>query len=99
MSFQFLDPGPLIDRELELIVPEAKWTNEILRTCAHPLGRGDSTAKTTRQQIEDYLRAAPNGHFIRDSAAGQIPQYLFWMKLRSEYKPIVTIAGSISLRI
>jgi len=52
MSFQFLDPGPLIDRELELIVPDAKWTNEVLRTCAHPLGRGDLTAKTTRQQID-----------------------------------------------
>jgi len=107
MSFQFLDPGPLVDRELELIVPDAKWTNEILRTCAHPTGRGDPTAKTTRQQIEEYLRAAPGGHFIRETATGQIPQYLFWMKLRPvlsgvegpEFSPDIVIAGSISLRI
>jgi predicted acetyltransferase len=99
MSFQFLDPGSLIDRELQLIVPEARWTNEVLRTCAHPLGRGDPTSKTTRLQIEDYLRAAPGGHFIRETSAGGVPQYLFWMRIRPEYNPNIIIAGSISLRI
>jgi predicted acetyltransferase len=99
MPFQFLDPGPLIDRELQLIVPEARWTDELLRTCAHPTGRGDPTAKTTRQQIDEYLRAAPSGHFIRETASGQIPQYLFWMRLRPEYQTGIVIAGSISLRI
>ncbi len=104
MSFQFLDPGPLIDRELQLVVPDAQWTSEVLRTCAHPAGRGDPTAKTTRQQIEEYLKAAPDGHFIRKTGSGEIPQYLFWMRLRPEvdppqFNPVVTIAGSISLRI
>ena len=99
MSFQFLDPGALIDRELQLIPPDARWTDEILRTCAHPLGRGDPTAKTTRQQIVDFLRAAPGGRFIRDTVEGGVPQYLFWMRLRPEFNPQVTIVGSISLRI
>lgn len=99
MSFEFLDPGPLVDRELELIVPHAQWTNEILRTCAHPAGRGDPTAKTTRQQIEEYLKAAPGGHYIRETDTGQIPQYLFWMRLRPEFRMPVLIAGSLSLRI
>jgi tagatose 1,6-diphosphate aldolase len=99
MSFKFLDPGPLVDRELQLITPEARWINELLRTTAHPAGRGDPTAQTTRQQIEDYLRAAPNGRFIRQTADGEIPQYLFWMRLRPEYSPPVVIAGSIGLRI
>ena len=99
MAFQFLDPGSLIDRELQLIVPESRWTDELLRTCAHPAGRGDPTSKTTRQQIDEYLRAAPGGHFIRETASGQIPQYLFWMKLRPEYQMGIVIAGSISLRI
>ena len=99
MPFEFLDPGPLIDRELQLIVPDARWTGQVLRTCAHPAGRGDPTAKTTRQQIEEYLRAAPGGHFIRKTDFGEVPQYLFWMRLREEFKPEVSIAGSISLRI
>ena len=99
MSFQFLDPGALIDRELQLVSPDARWTDEILRTCAHPAGRGDPTAKTTRQQIVDFLRAAPGGRFIRDTSEGGVPQYLFWMRLRPEFNPPVTIAGSISLRI
>src|SRR3954452_17770538 len=98
-SFQFLEPGPLIDRELELIAPDSRWTNEVLRTCAHPLGRKDPTAKTTRQQVQDFLRAAPGGKFIRPTAEGGVPQYLFWMRLRPEYNPTVFIAGSISLRI
>src|SRR5437762_5435949 len=57
MSFKFLDPGLLVDRELQLITPDPRLTDEVLRACLHPAGRGDPTAQTTRQQIEDYLRA------------------------------------------
>src|SRR5262245_43321935 len=99
MPFEFFDPGPLIDRELELIVPDQRWVDELLRTCAHPAGRGDPTARTTRQQVQDYLSAAPGGRIIRDTMDGSVPQYLFWMRLRPEYAPPVVIAGSIGLRI
>jgi tagatose 1,6-diphosphate aldolase len=99
MPFEFLDPGPLIDRELELITPEPRWIDELLRTCAHPAGKDDPTAKTTRQQVKDFLSAAPGGRFIRDTNDGPVPQYLFWMRLRPEYSPPVIIAGSIGLRI
>src|SRR6185436_3219193 len=107
MSFEFLDPGPLIDRELELVVPEARWVDELLRTCAHPAGKSDPTARTTRQQVEDFLSAATGGHFIRDTMDGSVPQYLFWMRLRPvpgsvegpAFVPPVVIAGSIGLRI
>ncbi len=99
MSFQFLDPGSLIDRELQLIVPEARWTNEVLRTSAHPLGRGDPTSKPRVCRSRIALRT-PGGHFIRETSAGGVPQYLFWMRAYDlEYNPNIIIAGSISLRI
>src|SRR5262249_2575726 len=51
--------------------------------------------------------AAPGGHFIRETPDGNVPQYLFWMRLRPfamsatgpDFTPQVVIAGSISLRI
>jgi tagatose 1,6-diphosphate aldolase len=107
MPFHFLDPGPLIDRELELIPPDARWIDEVLRTTAHPAGKNDPTARTTRQQIEDYLRAAPGGHYLPTTGESRVPQYQFWMRLKpvvsevegSEYSPPVVIAGSVGVRI
>jgi predicted acetyltransferase len=99
MSFQFLDPFPLVDRELELIAPAEQWIDDLLRTCQHPLNRNDQSAKWTRQQVEEYIRAAPNGRYMPGGEDGRVPQYQFWMRLRPEFKPSVAIAGSIGLRI
>src|SRR5438094_7573994 len=100
VAFEFLDPGPLIDRELELLAPEARWVDELLRTCKHPAGRNDPTSKITRQQIEEYLQAAPEGRYLpRPDQPWRVPQYQFWMRLRPEYHPTVSIVGSISVRI
>ena len=73
MAFEFFDPGPLIDGDLELIVPEEKWIDEILRRPAHPVGRLDPSANITRQQIEDYLRAAPAGRYVPGPKEVRVP--------------------------
>ena len=104
--FHFLDPGVLIDSELELVQPDPQYFDDLLETCAHPLTTSiaPSEARTTRQQLEHFLRAAPWGHEPADGTAGRAPQYHFWMRVRDFPAvdgplPPVRIAGGIGLRI
>lgn len=110
MAFGFLDPGPLIDAELELIAPDARWIDAMLRSCAHPLSASDSaTAGMTRSRAMDFLRAAPQGRQAGDLHSGRVPSYHFWMRLRpltaqprmapGHGLPPVEIAGGLALRI
>jgi tagatose 1,6-diphosphate aldolase len=99
MSFNFIDPGPLIDRELQLVPPHENLIDAILKTCLHPIGRDDPMSRLTRQQLLDLIRAAPDGHMHPDPALNRAPAYQFWMKLLDEFQPPVPMAGSISLRI
>jgi predicted acetyltransferase len=99
MPFQFLDAGPLIDHELELVGPDARWVDALLRSCQHPLSASDPTATAmTRSRALDVVRAAPQGKYRGDPKRGQAPYYYFWMHLR-EPSPPIEIAGSVSLRI
>jgi predicted acetyltransferase len=104
--FQFLDPGPLIDHELELIAPEPRWIDQVLIACAHPLTQvqAPQEALTTREQIEQFLASAPGGREPPESATDSIPQQHFWMRLREPYvgaigSPPIRMLGGISLRI
>lgn len=115
MSFRFIDPGPLIDGELELIRPESHWVDAMLRSCAHPLCSDDQAARSTnRARLMELLRVVPAGHQAGDSRAGRVPSYHFWMHLRpvsrsqftngnlprwGEASPPVEIAGGLWLRI
>lgn len=100
-GFCFFDPGPLVDGDLELVSPGEQWTEAMLEACRHPLTRevDPEQGRITREQIEQFLRAAPAGHERGDRRWGRVPTYHFWMRLRPEYAPPVTIAGSISLRV
>jgi tagatose 1,6-diphosphate aldolase len=97
----FVDPGPLIDAELELVPPSARWIEDVLAACRHPLTHADDPehAQTTRSQLEYAVQAAPHGHDHGDPQTGCVPTYYFWMRLRPESYPPVPMAGSISLRI
>lgn len=106
--FHFLDPGPLIDGELELVSPDPRWFGDLLAACVHPLTVRDapSEARTTRKQLETFLRMAPWGREPADSSAGKVPQYHFWMRVRHGAPaplgtdiPPVRIAGGIGLRV
>jgi RimJ/RimL family protein N-acetyltransferase len=115
MSFEFLDPGRLLDGELELVAPEVRWVEPLLRSCAHPQSAEDpGAASMTRGRAMDFLRAAPSGRQPGDPRAGRVPTYHFWMRLRQvtrpelhdrplprwgEAPPPVEIAGGLGLRI
>ncbi|MCS7033523.1 MAG: GNAT family N-acetyltransferase [Phycisphaerae bacterium] len=100
-AIRWLDPGRLVDRELELVAPSERWIEEVLAACRHPLTvrQAPREAGTTRRQLMDFLRAAPGGHDPGDPALQRAPGYAFWMRLLPEYSPPVAIAGGCSLRI
>ena len=103
MAFAFLEPGPLVDDELELIAPDAAYIDEVLAACQHPLTVRDAPKEalaTTREALQRFLRAAPGGREPGDPAKGYVPSYHFWMKLHGErQRPPVVIAGGIGLRV
>jgi tagatose 1,6-diphosphate aldolase len=100
-QFRFLDPGPLIDRELELVTPEDRWIDGLLSTLDHPLTRqlAPRDSELTREQITRFVRDYPFGRQGAQPEQGLVPAYHFWMRLRPEYRPPVQIAGGIGLRI
>lgn len=106
-AFQFLDPGRLIDHDLELVIPHPRWIDDLLIACSHPLTRRDAPqdARTSRQQIQQFLQAAPRGRDLGDPVHDRAPSYHFWMRWHDDpsagyvgQRPI-RIAGGISLRI
>jgi predicted acetyltransferase len=98
--FEFFDPGPLVDGELELIAPDPRWVDDVLVACRHPLTIRDAPkeAATTREALTQFLRAAPGGHERGDTRVGWVPSYHFWMRLHGPRAP-VPIAGGIGLRV
>lgn len=99
MAFRFIEPGPLIDRELELVVPHERWIDATLAACGHPLCAGDERCdNTTRGSLLDFLQIAPRGRQEGDGKA-RVPSYSFWMRLLPQYDPPVPIAGGCSFRV
>ncbi len=104
MPFAFLEPGPLIDGELELVPPNAIYVDDLLAACRHPLTLRDAPKEaqgTTRDGLQQFLRAAPAGREKGDAARGWVPSYHFWMKLhaRGGMPASIAIGGGIGLRI
>ena len=102
-TFRFLDPGPLIDGELELVAPDARWIDDVLAACNHPLTLkyAPAEAKVTRQKLLDFLAGSPGGRQPAEPARGWVPQYNFWMRLHDlPGRPApVRIAGGVGLRV
>ena len=100
MSTPFLDPGPLVDDELELVAPHGRWIEELLASCRHPMTKRDAPkeAETTRESLERFLKLAPLGREPGDPSRGYVPSYHFWMKLSGGDAP-VRIGGGIAFRI
>lgn len=98
--FRFVDPGPLIDADLELIRPEARWVDEVLAACRHPqsLQEEPSLGQTTRNHLLEFLAACPRGLQKAEPDSGIVPTYHFWMRDHRPAAPL-TIAGGIGLRI
>jgi tagatose 1,6-diphosphate aldolase len=108
-TFQFVDPGPLNDGELQLVPLHARWVDHVLRAATHPLTRRDAPgdAAVNRQQLMDMVRNWPDGHQAADAARGLAPAYHFWMKVSQPgmrtlfggQAERVAIAGGVGLRI
>src|SRR4051794_7486157 len=100
-QFRFVDPGPLIDRELELVTPDERWVDGLLRTLAHPDTRrlSPKDSELTREQIAHFVREYPLGRQPADAEKGTVPAYHFWMRLRPESALPVMIAGGLNLRV
>ena len=100
-DFRFLDPGPLVDRELELVTPDDRWIDGFLETVKHPLTRQISPrdAELSRDLLARFVREFPLGRQQGGRERGLPPAYHFWMRLRPEFDPPVPIAGTIGLRV
>ena len=108
-SFQFLDPGPLRDGELQLVEPHERWLEALLAAVNHPLtlAMDPHEPRLSRQQLVDYLTAVPRGRLLGDASKGRVPHYDFWMLVHDYPRepggppvpPIVRIGGTITLRV
>jgi tagatose 1,6-diphosphate aldolase len=100
LRFRFLDPGPLVDQDLQLIQPESRFIDDVLAACRHPKTLSDAPemARVTRQGLLQFLESAPMGLHRGELSRGKIPSYHFWMRLTGPDAP-VKIAGGIGLRI
>jgi tagatose 1,6-diphosphate aldolase len=98
--FAFLDPGSLVDADLELVTPEMRYVEDVLAACRHPrtLSEAPDLAKVSRQGLLHFLDTAPMGRHAADPQRDNVPSYHFWMKLTGPDRPL-RIAGSIGLRI
>jgi tagatose 1,6-diphosphate aldolase len=102
MRFGFLDPGPMVDGELQLVTPETRWIDDILASCAHPQTTHEAPAEAnmTRGKIVEFLRAAPMGRQTGEPATGRLPAYHFWMLVpHGVGEPPIRLVGGIGLRI
>ncbi len=102
MYFRFLDPGPLVDQELELVPPQLRWVDDLLLACQHPqtIRQAPDLANLSRRQLLEFLQIAPLGHQRAVPEQGIVPSYHFWMRLHDQPLPApLRIAGVIALRI
>ncbi len=95
--FQFLEPGTLIDRTLELVEPAIRWIDPVLATLSSPASIGDPSAHMTRNDLLRFVDRYPRGREQPNPLLGRVPAYTFWMRLRGGVP--VEMAGAISLRI
>jgi predicted acetyltransferase len=105
-AFSFVDHGPLVDRELELVPAQHRWIDDLLTACRHPrtVAEMPIDARLTRDDVEKFLAESPWGRFPGDPVTGRVPGYQFWMLLRHgaggpHESPPLRIAGGLSLRI
>jgi predicted acetyltransferase len=100
-GFTFLDPGPLLDGELELVAPDSRWINDMLASCQHPMTQLHDAehARTSRTTLEQFLRNAPAGREPGEERKEKSPSYHFWMRLDPASQPPIPMAGTVSLRI
>src|SRR4051812_35513650 len=101
MPFQFLDPGPLIDNDLELVCPHENLFSSVLASVSHPvtLAVEPHEPGPTQKRLEEFLTSAPQGRQPGDPRRGRVPAYHFWMKVRQPSDVSIDIAGGVGFRV
>lgn len=99
VPFRFIDHGPLVDRELELVAPADRWLEDMLKTLSHPRSVAEPSVHGTREELLYFVNSFPNGHAPVGYALNGVPTYHFWMRLNPQFSPPVPMAGNISLRV
>ena len=103
MPFRFLEPGPLRDRELQLVEPTALGIDDVLRTLEHPVTQSESGIRPDRRQLNDFVAAIPRGRERGGLWSGRPPTYHFWMALPATgplaHPTGLSIAGGLNLRV
>jgi predicted acetyltransferase len=97
--FEYIDPGRLIDGELELIVPDVAWLDAVMTAQNHPRTRKEmpSATEISRKQHRDFIERIQRGFEAGDDDLGEAPSYHFWMRRHdADDFPIV---GGIGLRL
>lgn len=97
--FRFLNPGPLVDRELRLIPPRLELIEAAMAAIDHPLTRRDDPelASISRSELVRQVEMWPDGRQHPDPSQGIVPAYHFWMEVESS--GLVGVAGAVALRI
>jgi tagatose 1,6-diphosphate aldolase len=100
MSFEFLDPGPLVDRELQLVAPAHEWIDDVLASIKHPLTirHAPAEAEMTREKLLEFIARSPRGQQAAIAAKAFVPAYHFWMRI-TDGSAAIKMAGGIGLRI
>jgi len=104
---QFLDAASLfcmVDHELELVEPHARYIDDMVASCQHPLTQRDmpTQAKTNRDSLLNFLDQHPRGRWQEDPTRQVAAAYMFWLRLRPDHNPAppaVPMAGTIGLRL
>lgn len=94
--------GPLVDRELELVIPDYSLINDMLQSCQHPLTQllMPQQSHISRLQWELFIAQNLQGEKKYHSAtSNNYLSFHFWMKLRSPHSCEIPIAGALGLRL
>lgn len=96
-----LDPGSLIDHELELVVPEFRWVDAMVQSCQHPLTQllMPQQAHISKLQWEAFISQHVNDKKHPDPRLGPYLSYHFWLYIRTPQVCDIPIAGALGLRL
>ena len=101
VPFSFYPQQSFVDDDLELIAPDPKWIDAILRECSDRQTRAidPHLAQTTRQSLTDFLIAAPCGRVAGDLKRHVVPASHFWLRWRDDVTRRYRMAGGIGVRL
>ncbi len=99
-DFRHLDPGRLVDGELDLVPPAVDLVEAVMAACMHPLTvrQEPEMASTTRQELLHLIQLHPGGLQKGNPFGASVPGYHFWMRIETPAEGM-SIAGGVSLRI